>query len=93
MDPALDRFSRVMNAELEAHAEEFAEQPWSAVRPKDLLLKMELHMTRLRSAMLRRLGSRSPEELQKENEAVKKQATHVANYALFVHQQIALGRP
>lgn len=91
MRPAVSRFADRMGVELERHEKE-NDSSYTKVKFDDLLGRLERHAEKLRWVIQMRLRAKTPDELTKAIEAIKKQAAHVGNYAMFIHDNAAMGR-
>ena len=91
MRPAVSRFAERMDVELEKHEGE-KDPGYRDIPFDELLVGLQHHAERLHWALQARLKSRTPEELRKAIEEIKKYAAHVGNYAMFIHDNAAMGR-
>jgi hypothetical protein len=80
-----------MDAELEKHEGEKA-PPYPEIGFDELLGGLRHHADRLHWALQARLKARNPDELKRAIEEIKRYAVHVGNYAMFVHDNAAMGR-
>ena len=92
MRAAISRFSEEMERHLVAHGEQWKGEPYTECSVNDLLETLMHQTAKLRSAVGVRGRSRTPEELREATDEVRKHAVHVANYAMFIHDNLSLGR-
>lgn len=89
--PAITRFADRLEAELVKHEGERVPS-WAATSNEDLEERLKHHVDRLHWALQKRLQSKTPEELDKAREEIRRCAAHVGNYAMFIHDNAAMKR-
>ncbi|MCJ2512483.1 MAG: hypothetical protein LN409_03920 [Candidatus Thermoplasmatota archaeon] len=89
--PAITRFADRLEAELVKHAGE-KQTLWTETSNEDLEESLKHHVDRLHWALQKRLQSKTPEELDKAREEIKRCSAHVGNYAMFIHDNAAMKR-
>ena len=92
MRAAISRFSAEMERHLTAHGEQWKDEPYTECSVNDLLETLMHQTAKLRVSVGTRGRSRTPEELREATDEVRKHAVHVANYAMFIHDNLSLGR-
>lgn len=88
--PAVSRFADRMEAELVAH--EGQDVSYTETKFDALLEELNRQADRLHWALQERLKAKTEAELKKAREHIEKHAAHVGNYAMFVHDNAAMGR-
>ena len=89
--PAVSRFADRMEAELVAH-EGDGRPSYKETEFDALLEELNRQADRLHWALQERLKAKTEAELKKAREHIEKHAAHAANYAMFVYDNVAMGR-
>lgn len=89
--PAITRFADRLEAELVKHEGERVPS-WPETSNERLEVGLKYQVERLHWALQKRLQSKTPEELNKAREEIKRCAAHVGNYAMFLYDNAAMKR-